>query len=1512
MRRVNVRLVVILAIITVVGSAGLFGVHRYQLHRHADYFIKQAEAREAEWKSQQDSGEEADPELIEQAISFRKRYTGLYPNDTEARAELGMMYFEAGAVDQAFFTFEKVLRNDPTRAEIRRKVISAAMAMRRWPDARDHLKYLMEEYANDPKLHYQLGSCQLQQGEYEEAIASFEKAIEYGSKGDDAYYEAYRQLGRLCIDNLNDENRGAKFIDRLVQDNPNDSTAHAVATRFYHYCADNLPSLSTEEKKDRLTKARDEGKKAMELSLAGLLGGWKWEPDGTSQADSKAEGESSEEAIPEAFKEPSAEQKEKLKAASSEDKAKLQDALTATASAADKVEDSALARFCAKLLVDLSPNRPEGYHTLASTAHRLGNREEALEWLRKGMVPTDESTDLLWPLSQYYIEEEKFAEAEDTLERISVRNMDERNVSRRIRTAAALKLAEAELEAAKGNWRTALQMFETNREKVADNPQLVKQTDAWIAKCKRELGQHQQVVDVIRKAMSDSVQDRVVYAAALARAERIDDAIKEWNAILKSGKAPEGALLQISQLLIRRNLRQPKSRRNWNEVFRVLDKAEEADSDPSRIALLRAEAYRGKGETDEAREVLRTAVATFPDEFVLRDYQIRIEIGEENWPEVEKLLKETKSTTEDSVNRRLLEGLYLVARYGKESVDRLRKLEQKADAFSGEDNAKLMFGLAALAQRVGDFKYARSLMEQLVRNDPRNRRAQLNLFQVASAMGDAAGMERRLEELLQIEGRSAVWHFGNAMLLQMKYQQAEDKAANENILRDALKHLTEARVQEPKSAQTMFMTAVVYEQLGDRERAIEFYSKAQELGDNRPELIKRLVVLLFQEQRFEKADKIISLLDESTIKESKDLTRIWAEIKLLRKEYEKALELAEASAKQSDDYRDHVWLGRVYAAMAERAHRNGNNVEMTDRAAQAEKSLRKALEMNSTDPQAWIAMVQLLSVTGDRRKALELIEQAKTKIDPSKLSTALSRMYDVAGDFAAARGQLTEELKANPDDPVVLRRATEFFIRKKRSNESAELLKRMIALKETPADDKAWARRQLALILLGRGGYQNYLEAVSLMDENLKLDPSSLYDQRIKARILAARATRAQRKEAIAMIENLLKGDQSGTSEDRFVLARLYLAEGNWSKARDQMQQLLATAGDNPKYLETFIRDLIKRGEGREAGIWVDQLERIAPKAFATADLRVQVLAEQGKIEEAIKVLNTYLQAEDTLPLDKKARLLPVAETLETIGRRLETYNRRDAAAPFNRAAEGVFRRYVSENPKEELRLGMFLARQGRLDDALEVLENAWRRTNSRTVGVAAIAMITGTGANDAQLKRIEKVLDDALASQDDSVSLLLAKAELCIFQGRDRDAENIYRDVIKKNANNVVALNNLAVFLANRKTELDEALKLINKCIELAGPVSALLDSRATVYLAQGNWEAAIEDLEEAISDTPTPARYFHLAEAQYGFQDITAAMKALQEAHNMGLSEKDLRKAELPRYAELKKALSRAPASR
>lgn len=1481
MRRVNVRFVAILAIIVFFLGAGVLGLYWFQVSRHAQFFRDQARVMAEEARDRkEEAGFKAAQETFVQAVSFYNRYLSFYRDDVEALAELGSLYADFGVSHEAFFTFEKVLRLEPNRPGIRRKAVLAAMDLGRARDARDHLEVLLVDSPDDPELLDMLGQCQKFDGDGEDAVESFEKAIKNGSK----QYDTYRRLAELSVTDLKSIEKADEYMLKLAEDNPQSAEAFTVRGRFHLWFADQSDTKENERRK-RAELALEDAKKAIELA-----------PDD-------------------------------------------EEALTLGATAANRTEDDESALQYGNRLIELFPNRATGYLALAEAEQRRGNREESIAWLRKGLVPTDESLSLLWALSQYLIEEKRFDDAQETLDRIKIRNFEEEDMRIRSYTDSRLKHAAAFMEAMKGNWKIALEMFEANQSAVQDDPSLVRQAKYWISRCYAELGQQNRSLAEMGQALRETEAGRAHYARSLAAAGRIDDALNEWQQMLATGDAPKGALLEVARLLIIRNQSLAEGEQDWDQVFRFLDRAEANDPDRYQIASLRAEAFRLTGDIAQARKTLEDAVAQSPDEFGLRNAQITLEITEKNWDKADQLFQKLTADLGDSASVRVLRARYLVARYGKDSAEKLRALEQGTEAFSAEDREKVLSGIAGAARQAGDFEYAESLFKRLAEGKPQDLSTQLVLFELAIQNGDKAAVESHLNRIREIEGNGPYWHYGTALLLVTEYHRAggaatppgqtgpaaqePGKERDTKALRDALAHLTEAMVQRPNWGQAMVLTATIYDELGDRGRAIEYFGRALDLGDLQPTVIRRQVILLFQEQRFDEADRVIGLLDEASIRESEILRRIWAEIKLLRQDFDKALELAEESAQKSEDYRDHVFLGRIYAAMAMRAREAEDRTKAETLAAASDKSLMKALQLNPTDPEPWVALVHMHAATGDRDKAQRLIEESKSKIEPGKLPTALAQMYDLAGDTAASESQLKTQLTENPNDPVVIKRAVEFYQRQNRPKEAMVMLERLIEGKGTEQADVVWARRRLGLILFESGGYQDFLQAVKLIDENLKVDPNSLFDRRIKARLLATRATRKQRQEAIAVLEDLLKGDQSGTAEDRFVLTRLYVAAGNSSKANEQMRQLLSSAGNNPVYLETFIRDLLKRREAREAGIWVDQLEKAAPDSFTTFELRARVLAEQergqGDVDGAIKVLNDFLASPDGRPLDKTDRLLLVARTLGAIGSRLsemglaadadgeaaEAERCKREAERVNREAEGMYRRYVQAKPEQELLLGTFLAQQGQVDKAVEVLENGWRNANSRSLGAAVVTMIVGTGATDAQLSRVEAVLDKALDERDNAEALLLAKAELCILQGRDEDAEKLYSDVIQRNANNVVALNNLAVFLAHRRKDVDKALDMINKCIELAGPVSALLDSRGSVHLARGSWEAAIEDLEEAIADTPTAPRYFHLAEAHYGFQDTNAAIQALKDAHRLGLSKKDLRKAEVERYENLLREL-------
>ena len=129
-------------------------------------------------------------------------------------------------------------------------------------------------------------------------------------------------------------------------------------------------------------------------------------------------------------------------------------------------------------------------------------------------------------------------------------------------------------------------------------------------------------------------------------------------------------------------------------------------------------------------------------------------------------------------------------------------------------------------------------------------------------------------------------------------------------------------------------------------------------------------------------------------------------------------------------------------------------------------------------------------------------------------------------------------------------------------------------------------------------------------------------------------------------------------------------------------------------------------------------------------------------------------------------------------------------------------------------------------------------------------------------LKPVEAHLKAAVQKEPKSVNLLVQLGDVLDLAGSYQEAEEKYREALKLEPNNVLALNNLAWLLAQRADRAEEALVLINKSIEKMGPRGELLDTRPVVYLKLGKTAEAEADLQEALKETSTPARNFHLAQ--------------------------------------------------
>jgi hypothetical protein len=114
--------------------------------------------------------------------------------------------------------------------------------------------------------------------------------------------------------------------------------------------------------------------------------------------------------------------------------------------------------------------------------------------------------------------------------------------------------------------------------------------------------------------------------------------------------------------------------------------------------------------------------------------------------------------------------------------------------------------------------------------------------------------------------------------------------------------------------------------------------------------------------------------------------------------------------------------------------------------------------------------------------------------------------------------------------------------------------------------------------------------------------------------------------------------------------------------------------------------------------------------------------------------------------------------------------------------------------------------------------------------------------------------------------------------------------------------MNNLTVLLTVSRKNLQEAAELIAKAIAITGPLGQMLDTRACVYIALKQPDKALVDLKDSLADSKTADKLFHQAQALELVGQDNAAAVAMQEALQMGLSEKSLLKPEIPTFQRLK----------
>ena len=166
-----------------------------------------------------------------------------------------------------------------------------------------------------------------------------------------------------------------------------------------------------------------------------------------------------------------------------------------------------------------------------------------------------------------------------------------------------------------------------------------------------------------------------------------------------------------------------------------------------------------------------------------------------------------------------------------------------------------------------------------------------------------------------------------------------------------------------------------------------------------------------------------------------------------------------------------------------------------------------------------------------------------------------------------------------------------------------------------------------------------------------------------------------------------------------------------------------------------------------------------------------------------------------------------------------------------------------------------------------------------------AIDMVLARAQLLASLDRYDEALDSYDRYVDyrpDDESALLGRAELLLRMDRLDDAIEQYRAAAKRWPDSAMSLNALGYTLADRTDEYREAEKLIRKALEYDPDSPAIIDSLGWVLFKQGEYEAALVELQRAYEKLDDHEVAAHIVEVLHALERPDEALEVLEDAES------------------------------
>lgn len=505
-------------------------------------------------------------------------------------------------------------------------------------------------------------------------------------------------------------------------------------------------------------------------------------------------------------------------------------------------------------------------------------------------------------------------------------------------------------------------------------------------------------------------------------------------------------------------------------------------------------------------------------------------------------------------------------------------------------------------------------------------------------------------------------------------------------------------------------------------------------------------------------------------------------------------------------------------------------------------------------------LAELAAAAGDLDKARRLNEQV-LKANPKDNAAMLlqGRIAMQGSDFDTAIAAFRSVLKDQPESVELLHLLAEAQLRKGDTELAGDNLRRAVEVAPQNAD----ARIKYARFLIAKRDLANALEQIDMV---LVKDSTNADAMAAKSEVLAAKGDLAATK--VELIK--LKEAAPDNLETYLRLARVLLAEGNAAAAMTEVDSVLKRDEKNlpALILKTDILAATNNMPALEAAI--NRLKTVAPENPEGYFRMGRFLRTKGDIAGELK---EYEQAYSfAQPVAKLVLLSEIVNTQVEAGQADQALARVQAILleePEHKAANDLLG-VVQMARKEYAAAEAAFSKQIQIDPNRAVfysqLSAAREQQGNKAGAVAAY--------------------EQGLGVLKDDISLLIGLAGVYERQTDFEAAMGVYEKVLAKQADNAIAVNNLAAILADHRTDaqsLARAKELADKLAPMQQP--AVRDTMGWVYYRLGDFTKAVEVLEGVVKAEPkVPVFQYHLGMAYAKAGDKVKAKEALSQALALG----------------------------